>query len=395
MRIELITVVEKCISWIEKEMLTFDHGYWGIYERIRIDERIRTNWVRPDCNSEFARVLDNYKRITGNTQYEKLKENIINWILRTQDKNEYSIWRGSFPFYLIDGKEDLTPATKSIYQNDNGKVMIALLDIYRNTGDERLLDSVKMLAEFWKNVQRPEGYFKRLDGRIPFLPPTPCFVLWLAAGFMMCGNDSGDPIYKEVAKKAYGYLKTLQKENGRMLTSYELGKIEDWRPVSSETCMAVYAFARGYRECGDTSLLEAMNKAGTYLLGLQHETGAILICNDDCKDASLQNNKDLCDLVYTGGYALMALIEAYKACGDEKYLKSAKKLGKFFIDIQCSGESPLWDGAWRGSYNVVTGKWDGRADQNNPIDEGGMYSVYTGWCNTTIMNGLLYLAELL
>ncbi len=90
----------------------------------------------------------------------------------------------------------------------------------------------------------------------------------------------------------------------------------------------------------------------------------------------------------------MALIEVYKACGDEKYLKAAKKLGRFFIDIQCSAESPLWDGAWRGSYNVITGKWDGRADQNNPIDEGGMYSVYTGWCNTTIMNGLLYLAEL-
>ena len=29
------------------------------------------------------------------------------------------------------------------------------------------------------------------------------------------------------------------------------------------------------------------------------------------------------------------------------------------------------------------------------FDEGGMYSVYTGWCNTTIMNGLLYLAELM
>ncbi len=70
MKIEIINAVEKCISWIEKEMLTFDYGYWSVYERIRIDEHIRTNWVRPDCNSEFARVLNDYKRITGNTQYK-------------------------------------------------------------------------------------------------------------------------------------------------------------------------------------------------------------------------------------------------------------------------------------------------------------------------------------
>ncbi len=99
---------------------------------------------------------------------------------------------------------------------------------------------------------------------------------------MMCGNDLVNPIYKKVAKTAYNYLKTLQKENGRMLTSYELGEIEDWRPVSSDTSMAVYAFARGYREYGDAGLLEAMEKAGEYLLGLQHEIGAILNCNDDC-----------------------------------------------------------------------------------------------------------------
>jgi len=395
MKNKIINSVEKCLSWIEKEMLTFDYGYWGIYERIRIDEHMRTNWVRPDCNSEFARVLTDYHKVTGENTYEKLKANVINWILTRQDKNEYSVWKGSFPFYLIDGKEQLTAAEKTIFPNDNGKIMVALLDIYRSTKDERLLETARMLADFWKSVQRPEGYFKRFDGRIPFLPPIPCFVLWLATGFVMCANDTGVSTYKKIALKAYKYLISLQKQNGRMTTSYEIGKTEEWRPVSSETAMSLFAFARGYRECGETFLYNAMEKTGEYLLSLQHESGAILNCDENSKDASLQNNKDLCDLVYTGGYALMALIEAYKATNNEKYLNSAKKYAEFLISIQCSGESPLWDGAWRGSYNVVTKKWDGRANQNNPIDEGGMYSVYTGWCNTTIMNGLLYLMELL
>ena len=65
------------------------------------------------------------------------------------------------------------------------------------------------------------------------------------------------------------------------------------------------------------------------------------------------------------------------------------------MNIQCRGESPLWDGAWRGSYDVEKECWAGRADQNNPIDEGGMYSVYTGWCNAPNMYGLLQLESLL
>jgi hypothetical protein len=87
----------------------------------------------------------------------------------------------------------------------------------------------------------------------------------------------------------------------------------------------------------------------------------------------------------------MALYEAWKATDDETYALAAEKLAGFLASIQCSGESPLWDGAWRGSYNAVTRQWDGRANQNNHIDEGGMYSVYTGWCASTIMYGMLLL----
>jgi hypothetical protein len=89
----------------------------------------------------------------------------------------------------------------------------------------------------------------------------------------------------------------------------------------------------------------------------------------------------------------MALISAWKATGNESYLEASKKLADFLTGIQCSNESPLWDGAWRGSYNLNTRQWEGRADQNNPADEGGEFSVYTGWCAAPIMYGLLMLTE--
>ena len=91
----------------------------------------------------------------------------------------------------------------------------------------------------------------------------------------------------------------------------------------------------------------------------------------------------------------MGLNEAYSLTGDIKYLDGAVGLADFLVSVQCDGESPLWDGAWRGAYNPENNRWEGRANQNNDIDEGGMYSVYTGWCCSNIMDGLLGVSKLI
>jgi uncharacterized protein YyaL (SSP411 family) len=387
----LLASVEKCLEWIEGQMLTFNGGYNGVYERIRIDENIRVNWVRPDCNTEIARVLTLYKQVAGNEKYEALNENIKNWLLRSQENDETSAWHGSFPFYRVDGHDWYSRTGYYIYQNDNGRILLGLLHMHELAPDEKLLQSAVRLADYWVSIQRPEGYFYRNDGRTQSCYLGPDFVGWLGSGLLKLAKVTGNETYRAAALKAFDYFLTLQLEDGRMRTSYELMKREDWRPLSSETAKAVYAFSVAYQETGDPKFAAALEKAGRYVLRLQHPDGGILNNDAETKDAALQNNEQLCDLVYTQGFALMALYEAWKATGDEAYANAAEKLAVFLASIQCSGESPLWDGAWRGSYNAVTRQWDGRANQNNHIDEGGMYSVYTGWCASTIMYGMLLL----
>ena len=126
-----------------------------------------------------------------------------------------------------------------------------------------------------------------------------------------------------------------------------------------------------------------------FVLSLCHKDGGVLNADADSLNASLQENPMICDLVYTEGFALMGFNEAYALTGDERFKNAALKLADFLMNIQCKNESPLWDGAWRGTYNAEKKCWDGRANQNNNIDEGGMYSIYTGWCASTIMDGLL------
>ncbi len=388
-----LEAVEKCIGWVERQMLTFDYGYNGIYERIRIDKNIRTNWVRPDCNAEFARALKVYKEITGNDAYDRLFDNITNWIFRSQDNDPLSVWYGSLPFYLIDGYIEESAVGNTIYQNDNGKDLIALLQLFGLTKRECYLDSAVKLANYWINIQQADGTFMRKDSKTAPYPKGPCFILWLGAGLFMAYEATGNRRYYDAAEGALKFVSQYQVEDGRFKTSYELIKAEDWRPVSSETSIAIYTFSIAYRITGDEKFLDVVNRAGNFILSLQHERGGITNCNESCLAASLQNNRNLCDLVYTQGFALMAFIEAWRATGQRKYLEGAGKLGDFLTDIQCRNESPLWDGAWRGSYNIETSEWDGRANQNNLIDEGGMYSVYTGWCAAPIMYGLLMLLQ--
>ncbi|HBL85296.1 MAG TPA: hypothetical protein DDZ99_10460 [Clostridiales bacterium] len=391
MKEQIKTSVDKCLKWIETQMLSYNRGSVGVYERIRINVNRRVCWTRPDCNAEIARVILKHNRADEKDIYE----NIINWLLSVQDNEPMSAWYGSFPFYMYNGEySDLSGEAK--FQNDNGKVLIALLDMYEIAGDERLKAAAVKLADHWISIQKPEGYFFRYDKYVTQgLYRGSCFIFWLAAGIAQCYSITNDEKYLESVKKAMEYLLTLQLESGRFATTYELLKHEDWRPPSSESAIALFCIARICKYIKNDRYFDALDKVGKFVLSLQHVDGGILNSDADSLQASLQENPMICDLVYTEGFALMGLVEIFKLTGNLEYKKAAIKLSEFLMSIQCEGESPLWDGAWRGTYNAETKQWDGRADQNNSIDEGGMYSVYTGWCAATIMDGLLGTAEII
>ncbi len=392
---DIAASVEKCLHWVDTQMLTFNRGTGGVYERIRINIGQRVCWTRPDCTAEMARAILLHARLNGDESRQDIYENFINWLLSVQNRDPLSIWYGSFPFYLLDGTvEGGTGYAR--WQNDNGKVLICLLDLYDQTGDQRLLESARILAGYWMSMQLPDGtFFRRDNGVTQSLHKGPCFVLWLMAGLAQLGALTGEEIYRDSARKALTYILSIQNADGRLQTSYELHRSEDWRPVSSENSIALFCMGRMLHYDPSEQLRTALERVVEFVLPLQHEDGAILNCTDSSLGASLQEDPNLCDLVYTEGFALMGLTQTYEVLHDARCLEAATCLAKFLMEIQCQGESNLWDGAWRGSYNVKNHCWAGRADQNNPIDEGGMYSVYTGWCNATILYGLLELEKFL
>ncbi len=385
-----LPTIEKGISWITGQMLTFDNGYYGIYERIRIDQHIRTSWSRPDCSAEFLRVLAAWKDLTGEGQHEELEEKLLSWLERTQDRQERSVWRGSFPFFRIDGYVQDTMEGEVIYANDNGKILIVLCQLYRRRPDPRYLELAQGLADYWIRAQKPDGTFGILDGKCVYqVSEGPCFLQWMMTGLYCLYEISGESRCLEAAEKSMARLLALILPNGRTRTTYELIGMENWRPASSETVISVYALAAAYRITQNPALPEPLRRSVGYLLSLQDSCGGIRNCRSQEEAYSQQDNPELCDLVYTAGFALQGLHFAYEALGGGSLAGKRLPAGGFpLLHPVPGGVPPCGTGGWRGSYHMGTRAWDGRADQSNPIDEGGMYSVYTGWCAANILYGL-------
>lgn len=377
--------IDNALGWIERQMLSFDGGYWGVYERLRTDIHQRTPLCRPDTASEYLKVLQMYEEVYGGCFSDK-KEKMLRWLTYAQNTNDEN-GNTAFPFALLEGVKSYE-CDKCLYQNDNGKIIINLWDMFRLSGDERYKSIALSCADFWAGIQRDDGCFHRDDvQRIQPYPEAMCFVTWMMAAMYVTYSYTNDERFLVCGDRAFSFVKRNIKQ-GRVLSSYETGGTEKWRPVSSDCYIALLCFCRSYEITRDAEFLRCIEETAPFLDELlDSETGAVLNCTESTADITNQGNHRMSDLVYTDGFAINALIEAYRILGEKSYLDKAVRLGKWLESIQlCEGE-PLYDGAWRGSYHLDLKTYYGRC--GNSADEGGVYSIYTGWSTLPIVMGML------
>ncbi len=91
-----------------------------------------------------------------------------------------------------------------------------------------------------------------------------------------------------------------------------------------------------------------------------------------------QNGDTAADQLYTTGFALIGLHEAYAATDDPMYKKAEDKLAEFLCRIQVkSAKHPYLNGAWMRAFDY--GRWDYWASSG---DLGwGAWSIESGWGN--------------
>ena len=376
--LRLERAVQSATAWMRDRMMANPDGSLGIWERVIIDAERTQHWVRSDCVGETAQLMG----CLPGDDAAAVSRNLVKYLLSTQYPS------GAFPFFRrIVPEGETSPGSEpgeGVWPNDNGKVLEILAEWADRAPGDGVGTAAERLGDYFVTNQTDAGWWRLNDVDYP----GSCFVVWPLTGLCRLWARTGTERYRASALKALNYLRSLQLPNGRFRTSYEINSVENWRPVSSESAMALKALSVAQQTLGE-DLLEGIARCGEFVLSLASDRGAVRNCDAGSLDASQQNDPDLTDLVYTDGYALAAFLEAYRATDAQEYRDAAVQLARFLAEIQCWGESPCWDGAWRGSYDLVRGEWRGRANQENPLDEGGMYSAYTGWCAAPIAMGMV------
>jgi hypothetical protein len=393
---QYLDAVERSLTFLRR-LLVVPDGSMGIYDRYRIDLQQINHWIRPDFTLEVARLFVAYGQETGNTEYVDMAHRMAKYALTLQRAEGWLA--GSFPFYQFgptqpdeaDPGEGVGGAT---FPHDNGRIADCLIWLYRQTEDEAYLNAAQRTLDFLLRIQSEDGTFSRtelgqdqdeLKGAEYVARPT-LALIWGGMGFRK-------QEYKDAARKGLIWLQghTTNDGQGRVLTSFETARTDAWRPPSSETAAALNVFALAARFLQEHPWWHSMVFMARTLRGWQDESGAIRNGDQETLKASKQTDPNLTDLVYTDADTLQGFIEAYRTNGDSTHREAAERLANFLISIQCRGESETWDGAWRGSYNLKHRQWAGRANQQNELDEGGMFSAYTGWATAPIAYGLLRL----
>lgn len=390
MKEKYIAAAGDCLRWVGEQMLTFDSGTWGVYERIRITKRERVSLCRPDTASEYLLAVHLYRKATGSTVYGEAFDNVLAWLTYARNGSEAGV-PGGFPFALVDGKKQYVSPDRTLYQNDNGKIISNLLEIYRDTKDARLLEPALSAAEFWLQAQRPDGSF--LEGEhVNHDAHSPFSVLWMLRAMYDCYQVTADARYLTAAERALELAGSFF-DGGRLRTAYELERCENWRPVSSENYIGLLNFCAGYLVSGDERLRAAGERLTDFCLSLiDPETGGVLNCTPDTAAASQSNDPAILDLVYTQGFALNGMYYAGRALNSATFRLKAERLAAFLCEIQMRDVSPLLDGAWRGMYDLRTQAYGGKIHESSSAEEGGADSVYAGWCSLVNAIGLLRLA---
>ena len=391
-----LQAVERSVRWL-RSMLVVPDGSLGVYERYRIDTQQVNYWVRPDCTMEVARLFMAYGQFKDDQVFMDIAKRMATFVISLQ--RPLGWFEGSFPFYrFIPRTEDELDiggpeARELTFPNDNGKVPERLLWFYQQTGDETYRIAARQGFNYLMKAQASDGTFSRNDaGEVDALKGVD-FVAWPVIALMRAAWQFQSEDYRYAAIRGIGWMMDRITESGRIRTSYETAQTEAWRPPASETAVALKAFAVAARFSQDMGTWTGMVNLAKALTCWQDKSGAIVNCDEESSNASLQNDPDLTDNVYTNGYALLAYQEAYRSNGNSAYREAAERLADFLAGTQCWGESGMWDGSWRGSYSLKRKTWHGRANQNNELDEGGMYSAYTGWSTAPIAYGLLRMVK--
>ncbi len=380
------------------EMIMSSNGQ-KLYENRRVDAGFYTGWLISAAGKYF-----------NNAKWAKTGRNIFDYFAdRTQIKG--GTYDGLFTWYY---NTDAGP--HDIYSIDCGRNGIALCNMYRLTGDKKILENIKRLAEGFTNwtnndllysvcVQhRDEPATKPHSDGSELLPwardvRTPGIYGEMVSFMVMASKLLDDEKYLDVVIRIadrlvrdypnYAYHgHTTSARNARLLLillciqhtgkrdySRLINVLIDYLETIQLPCGGIY--------CEDNITFErdmASNHNGSAIAAFENESGIITPWDND----------KISDQLYVVNNALAALsvlknIPDGTGVNKEKGLKIFSKLIQYVIKIQINSDDKRFHGGWMRAFSMTHQEYYGL-----DLDKfWGAYCIMAGWTMGIIPQALL------
>jgi hypothetical protein len=397
-----LRALESSINWFLKSgIMPSQMGEKGVYEKYyllkenplknsvryapladqQMGDGVFSTFVRSDCCLETAYAFRLYYEVTGQPRFKQIAENLVTFTLtRLQEMDGRRRDFGAFAFGI---------GTDDKYIDDNGWILSILSKLYVLDGDRSVLAAAERLADwFCRNLQTDHWLhvYQRASSSWFDFPSISCnfkALYGMSDFYLLTGEERAI----RTARKVTEWLLGKQLPNGRFITGYEVsqGRYFDNEPVSAPTINGACALANLYYATGEERYLKGAEGSLAWLMALQDESGAVPQADSKSRDASGKNSAQVADLVYGINWYPMACHIFGKTTGDEKVLDSGRKALDFLTRIQIKSSDAALDGVWRGSFDFRRNEWAGQNwTESNKQDEGGCFSVYSGWTNAPI-----------
>lgn len=306
--------------------------------------------------------------------------------------------KGIFHWYETFGLE-----RKQCYTSDNGRDGMAMLHLYRTTGDSRYLESLKLLGDAYLRWTEGTPYFKTpcfslsketLES-VPATEPrinAPVFYEGMAIVLANLYRLTGDERYKNqlklTADAMYAQYPNYSAEFSPLSKSFLYSRLITVLCAAQEI------------GCGDYS--DIINELLNFFQDLQSDCGGIgeseLIMSDETFthtefSVSMGAKHDqIMDILYClnnllGCFSLIGAMTNPCAIDREKTAAIQKKLIRFTLDIQLTEEDQRLCGGWMRAFDMQTHSYFGV----NKDKDWGAYCVMGGWVMAIIP--LLLMAE--
>ena len=357
--------VKKAVDWHFKSgLMRAQDGSRGIFEMIRSDDLGVRRSLRTDAGLLSGALMVAAGRKYGNAEWEKVGRTLVDFLL---DRG-VQLDNGLFRWY--DGCEE-------IWSSDSSRSGLALVNLWKATGDERYHERAKRLG----------------DG----------FIEWLGDDYVCCGwYDIPEGMHTKPDfdnPTCYGEMVAFLLQLGeKKYTDTALGVVD--RIMRKFPNVSPFGFSDNftYARCllmlacaqygSDRDYSDKINYFLSFFDQLRHPCGGVgekPIRLEEHTEAGVgmgDGSDNIADILYCNNFVLGAtdvlskLPPARRGTVDVAKAKTmADGLRKFFLDVQIASDDPRFDGGWMRAYDMDAGEYYGL---NKDMDWGS-YCIMGGW----------------